>query len=226
MGQIGGLLKEEMPREKLIRFGPNSLTDVELLAILLRTGTKEKNVIELSREILSKFDTRVISRTSYEELLKFKGIKNAKACLIVSLFELSRRLKFESSRGDNKRICFRNSKHIYEFVCDDFLCLEVEKFMVLFLDSRNKLIKKEFVFSGGFNFASVDIKFILKKVLEYNANSIIVLHNHPSGDCSPSSEDLCLTEKLKCACLSLDVKLLDHLIIGASYLSLFDKGLL
>lgn len=225
MGQIGGLLKEEMPREKLVRFGPDSLTDVELLAILLRTGTKEKNVIELSREILSKFNTKVISRTSYEELMKFKGIKNAKACLIVSLFELSRRLKL-SSEDIDKKISFRNSQHIYEFVCDDFSCLNVEKFMVLFLDSKNKLIKKEFVFSGGFNFSSVDIRVILKKVLECNASSIIVLHNHPSGDCSPSSEDLNLTGKLKSACLSLDVKLLDHLIVGDSYLSLFDKNLL
>lgn len=226
MGQIGGLLKEEMPREKLIRFGSNSLTNVELLAIILRTGTRDKNVIDLSREILSKFDLKTISRASFEDFLKFKGIKSGKACILVSLFELSRRVQFGGSNLDDVDICFKNSKDIYSYVKSDFLHLDVEKIMIVYLDSRNKPIKKEFLFSGGFNKSYFDIKIVLKKIISVNCFKVILVHNHPSGDSSPSLADIDLTKRFIRACLEIDVKVIDHIIVGKYYVSLFDRNLI
>ncbi|NQZ85124.1 MAG: DNA repair protein RadC [Nanoarchaeales archaeon] len=224
MGQIGGLLKEEMPREKLIQFGPNSLTNVELLAIILRTGTKSKNVIDLSREILTKFDLNVICRTSFEEFLKFSGVKSSKACVLVSLFELSRRVQMSGSVLDN--VSFKCSKDIYSYVKSDFLHLSEEKVMIIYLNSRNKPIKKEFVFSGGFNKSYFDVKIVLKKILQNNCFKIIVVHNHPSGESLPSVADIDLTKKLVRACGILDIKVVDHLVVGRYYTSLFDRNLM
>lgn len=227
MGQIGGLLKEEMPREKLIRFGPNGLTNVELLAIILRTGTRDKNVIDLSREILSKFDLKTISRASFEDFLKFKGIKSGKACILVSLFELSRRVQFSGSDLlESSKVCFKNSKDIYSYVKSDFLHLDIEKVMIIYLDSRNKPIKKEFLFSGGFNKSYFDIKIVLKKILSVNCFKVILVHNHPSGDSSPSLADIDLTKKFIGACCGIDVKVIDHIVVGRYYTSLFDRNLM
>jgi DNA repair protein RadC len=225
MGQIGKLLTEEMPREKLIRFGPSNLTNVELLAIILRTGTRDKNVIELSREILSKFDLNTISRVNFEEFLKFKGIKVGKASILVSLFEIARRVQLGSlSDLLTDEVCFKSSKDIYSYVKSDFLHLDVEKVMVVFLDSRNKPIKKEFLFSGGFNKSYFDIKIVLKKILEVNCFKVVLVHNHPSGDSSPSVADIGLTKRFKRACEGIDVKLVDHIVVGRYYTSLFDRN--
>lgn len=222
MGQIDGLLVNEMPREKLVKHGPNTLTDVELLAILLRTGSKRKNVLELSREILTKFDTETMSRQSYEELLEFDGINIAKATLIVALFELSRRLK----ENPQKKLSFNNSCKIYDFVKDHFLHLKQEKVMILHLNSKNKLIKHEFISEGGLNQSLIDPKILFKKALIQNASGIILVHNHPSGDSTPSQEDITITQKIKNACQNLDIRFLDHLIIGDKYTSLFDQDLM
>jgi DNA repair protein RadC len=230
MGQIGKLLEEEMPREKLIRFGPNSLTNVELLAIILRTGTRDKNVIELSREILSEFDLKTISRVTFEEFLKFRGVSSGKASILISLFEISRRVQFGGSDSDSsisdlsKDICFKNSKDIYSYAKLDFLHLGIENVMVIYLDSRNKPIKKEIVFSGGFNKSYFDIKIVLKKILAINCFKVILVHNHPSGDSSPSLADIDLTKRFVRACNEIDVKLIDHLVIGRYYTSMFDRN--
>lgn len=223
MGRIGKLLMEEMPREKLIQFGPNSLTNVELLAIILRTGTRDKNVIELSREILSEFDLKTISRVTFEEFLKFKGVSSGKASILISLFEISRRVQFGSNK-DVSNVSFKSSKDIYSYVKLDFLHLNVEKVMLVFLNSRNKPIKKEFLFSGGFNKSYFDIKIVLKKILAINCFKVILVHNHPSGDSSPSLADINLTKRFKQACCEIDVKLVDHVIVGSYYTSLFDRN--
>ena len=223
MSNIKGILIEEQPREKLIKLGPNSLTEVELLAILLRIGTRDKNVIELSREILQTFDIQNMSRKTYSELLSFKGIKKAKATQIVATFELARRL---SSNTLPKKIPITKSEEIYNMVKDDFLFLKIEKTMVVYTDTKNHIIKKEFLFEGGLDYSLIDQKILIKNVLLNDASGIFLLHNHPSGDSTPSSEDKSITQKLKFSCETLGIRFLDHIIIGDNYYSFFDNDLL
>lgn len=124
----------------------------------------------------------------------------------------------------SKDICFKNSKDIYSYIKSDFLHLAVENVMVIYLDSRNKPIKKEIVFSGGFNKSYFDIKILLKKILAINSFKVILVHNHPSGDSSQSLTDIDLTKRFMRACNEIDVKLIDHLVVGKYYTSLFDRN--
>ncbi len=221
MGKINGFLKEEQPREKLINLGPDKLTEVELLAILLRTGTKDKNVIELSREILSNFTITQVSRKMYQELLTFKGIKESKATTIVAGFELARRLS--NSKNKKSKIKLLNSKDLYNYVKEDFDNLSYERVGVVFIDSKNNVIKKEILFEGSANSSAIDSKIILKKALIYDSCGFFLIHNHPSGDSTPSKEDLEVTSDIKHKSENLNIRFLDHLIIGEGYYSIFDN---
>lgn len=224
MSQIKGMLKEEMPREKLLNFGPQNLTDVELLAIILRVGTKNKNVLELSREIIEKFQVNLVSRKTINELLEFKGISKAKASQIVSVFELARR--FANKDINQKKIQLNSSSSIFEYIKPDLLHLTIEKVFVIFLDSKNQVIKKEQIFEGGLNYSLIEIRKIIKKSLDYNANSFFLVHNHPSGDSTPSKQDIQITNKLAEASELMSIKFLDHLVIGDDYFSFFDNNLM
>ena len=224
MGKIEGLLDEEMPREKLARFGPEVLTDVELLAIILRVGTKDKNVIEMSREIIEKFNVGLISRKTYEELLGFKGISKAKACQIVSVFELSRRF---ANKGIDKKVKLCNSRDVYDYVICDFDSLNIERVMAVFVDTKNQVIKKEFVFEGSINYSIVEPRDLIKRALSLDASGFFLIHNHPSGDTSPSEEDIFITKKIDGVCRDLNLRFLDHLVVGSgSFYSLFDNDIL
>lgn len=201
--------------------GAENLTDVELLAIILRVGYKGKNVIELSREILSKFSVSLISRKSYNELLEFKGINKAKACQIIAVFELSRRL---SIKNFESKIKITNSKDVYEIVKFDFDSLQIEKVMCVFVDSKNQIIKKCFISEGSINFCLIEPRKIIKQALIYNAYGFFLIHNHPSGDSHPSFEDINLTKKIKDITKNLGINFLDHLIIGNDYYSFYDNN--
>ena len=224
MSEIFGILKEEMPRERLIEFGPSALSEVELLAIILRVGTREKNVIELSREIISEFTSNVVSRKTYDELIKISGVKKAKACSIVAVFELSRRLYSKGLNVD--KICVKNSLDIYELVCGDFSGLLNERVMCVFVDVKNRVIKKEFVFEGGLNYSIIEPREIIKRVLALDASGFFLVHNHPSGDLSPSGDDISITIKIKGICDELNIRFLDHVIVGDGFYSLFDNDML
>ena len=219
------LLEEELPREKLIANGPETLTKVELLAILLRTGTKGKNVLELSREIIEKLGETQITRKTYEELLKFHGINKAKACQIVSVFELSRRLASNQTNSQTKTQ-IKNSDDIYNLIKHDFDALTHEKVMAIFVDSKNQIIKKEFIFEGGINYSIIEPRKVITKALYLNASGFFLAHNHPSGDTMPSEEDINITKKLKNISVQLNIRFLDHIIIGDEYYSLFENNLL
>ena len=222
MPEIRGLLKEEMPREKLMELGPSSLTNVELLAVILRVGTKDKNVLELSREILDSFSVSLISRKTYYDLLKFRGVSKAKACQIVSVFELSRRL-FSYSNKD--KIKLRNSQSVFNFVKGDYWNLELERVSCVFVDTKNQLLYKQFFSEGSINFSFVDIRKIIKMGLDLNSSGFFLVHNHPSGDLTPSREDIEISLKLKRICVEMDLRFLDHLIISENnYYSMFDNG--
>jgi len=226
MGKINGLNQSEMPREKLSKYGPEYLTDIELLAIILRVGIKGKNVLELSREILEYFNINQVSRKSYEELMSFEGIKNVKAGQIVALFELSRRLYSKNKKnGDkkNKKNKLLSSLDLYNEVKYDFLDLNEERVMIVLVNSKNNILKKEFINFGSINYSIIDIRKILKKVLLFDASGFFLIHNHPSGDSTPSQEDKNVTEKIKKVSSDIGIRFLDHIIIGDNYYSFFDE---
>jgi DNA repair protein RadC len=215
------LLQEEMPREKLIRYGKEHLTSVELLALLIKTGTKEKNVLQLSREILLTFTPQELLHIDVEKISSIKGISTAKACEIVSVFELSKRVHEQIEYKES----FSNSQEIYEYVKHSMQYNMTEQMRVLYLNTKNKLIKDEVVAKGSIQFVHIDIKTVVRKTLDLHASSIILIHNHPSGDTSPSSADIDLTTRVKQACEYFDIQLLDHIIIGNSqYLSFYDSS--
>lgn len=218
------MLEDEMPREKLIKFGPENLTEVELLAILLRTGTFNLNVIELSRQILSTFNINQVSRKTYQELLEFKGIKKAKATQIVALFEFARRT---NNKPIKNKIKIKSSKDIYDNIYLDFSNLTIEKVMLILVDSKNQIIKKEFIHEGSINYSIIEPRNIVKKALNYDAYGFFLIHNHPSGDTTPSQEDKNITKNIKQICDKLNLSFLDHLIIGDNrdnYYSFFDNS--
>ncbi len=221
MSKVQGLLDEELPREKLIKFGPQALTEVELLAIILRVGTKNKNVLELSREIIEKFSINLVSRKTYDELLEFRGINKAKATQIVSVFELSRRLSFNVIKKDVK---ITSSKHIFELTQQDFNSLTKERVIIVYVDSKNQVIKKDILFEGSINYSIIEPREIIKRVLSLDASGFFLLHNHPSGDTTPSQDDINITKKIKSICDKMNIRFLDHLIVSDNnYYSLYDS---
>ena len=220
MTKIKGFLNEELPREKLIHLGPESLSEVELLAILLRTGTKDKNVLDLSREILNSFSIELVSRKTFDELLKFKGIKEAKACQIIAAFEFSRRMLNKKSLN---KISLSSSNEVYDFVKNDFLYLNLEKVMLVFVDTKNQVIKKEFIHEGSLNYSIIEPRKVIKKVLDVGASGFFLIHNHPSGIVLPSDDDIKVTLRLKDICLKMDIRFLDHIIVGDDFYSFFDN---
>ena len=212
MGQVKGLLQNEMPREKLIAFGPSNLTEVELLAIILRTGSKNRGVIELSRDIMQAYNEETVTRLDYENWLDFDGISRAKAYSIIAIFELSRRLSLKSE--PESKIKLNKPEDIYNQVRIDFHNMTHESVIALFTDSKNQLIRKEHISKGGLNYSIVDPRILLKCALKHNASGIFLTHNHPSCDTTPSSEDINITKKIQKACKTLDVRFLNHLIIS------------
>lgn len=222
MGRLKILLEEEMPREKLIRFGAEYLTQVELLAILLRTGTKDKNVLDLSRDLLNKFSINQVSRKTYFELLNFKGIKQAKACQIIAAFEFARRA---STFGDNAKMSLTSSDDVYLYAKADVENLNYERVICIFVDTKNQVIKKEIIHEGSLNYSIIEPRKIVKKILDYHASGFFLIHNHPSGDCTPSKQDIEVTKELFEVCLKLDIRFLDHVIIGVKHYSFFDNSL-
>jgi DNA repair protein RadC len=207
--------KDDRPREKLMRLGARNLTDAELLAIIISSGNMKMSAVDLSRYILSK--------KSYNELMKFPGIGEAKAVSIVAAMELINRKKFD--KVPNRKIT--GSKDVYEEMYPVLSNLEHEEFWVLFLDRKNVIIHKKEIGKGGVAGTYVDLKIIFKKALELTASGMILVHNHPSGNTTPSSQDISLTEKIKKAAVFLDISLLDHIIFGGiKYFSFVDEGIL
>lgn len=213
--------KDELPREKLLRSGPEYLSDYELLALILRTGTRNKDVLELSKEILENFGMNEVSRKRIEDLVHFDGVKDVKASQIIAIFELARRL---ASKRPQKKEKLRNSKEVFDLVRFDFMDLDVEKVMLVCVNAKNQVIRKEFIFEGGLDYSVIDIRILFKKILNYNASGFFIIHNHPSGDPNPSSEDVKVTEDISYICSRLNLRFLDHLIVGEEYYSFADNS--
>ncbi|MGB4204174.1 MAG: DNA repair protein RadC [Bacteroidales bacterium] len=218
--------EDERPREKLALKGKMALSDAELLAILIGSGTKEESAVDLSKRILNSVNNNLIelSKTDIKGLLKFKGIGQAKALTIIAALELGRRRR---AAEPLQKPGISSSKDAYEIIQSLVGDSNYEQFWVLLLNRANKLIRSECISQGGIAGTVADPKRIYKLALEHNASFIILAHNHPSGNLNPSDEDIRVTRKMKQAGEALDIRVIDHIIAGENdYYSFADKGIL
>lgn len=216
--------EDERPREKMLQKGAAALTDAELLAILISSGTREKSALDLARDILGMANNNLkeLGRLNVLELQKVKGIGEARGITICAAMELGRRRQISEGL---ERITIQSSKEAASIVLPLLQDLNHEVFCVIYLNQARRVLKYELISSGGITSTVVDIRMILKNCLLYNANQMIIAHNHPSGSTKPSVADKELTNGLSEAAKLMDIKLLDHLIIaGGEYLSLSDEG--
>ncbi|WP_342265734.1 RadC family protein [Cardinium endosymbiont of Philonthus spinipes] len=217
---------EDRPREKLLRQGASNLTDAELLAVLIGSGTRNMSVVVLAQHILKAYGNSLqeLAKRSVQELQRFRGIGEAKAIAIVCAMELTRRRAYEPV---HKKELINSSAKAYRVLQPDLTDKSVEEFWVLLLNRANYLIKKLKISSGGTSRTIVDARFLFRLVLDHQAVSIILAHNHPSGNTTPSTTDIELTKTLIRAGELLDVAVLDHIIFtDRKYFSFSDAGML
>ncbi|OIQ37953.1 MAG: hypothetical protein BM563_07265 [Bacteroidetes bacterium MedPE-SWsnd-G1] len=214
----------DRPREKLIAKGKDVLSDTELVAILLGSGSKIESAVDLSKRVLSSVDNNLnaLAKLEVNDFLKFNGIGEAKAVAIITALELGRRRRGEAARELYK---ISSSKSVYELMQPILGDLHHEEFWVLYLNNSNKILSKMQLSKGGITGTLVDSRLVFQKALELKATSIILSHNHPSGSLTPSNADRQLTQKIKMAGAALDIKVLDHLIITQNnYFSFADNN--
>jgi len=207
--RIKDLPKIERPREKLISKGTQNLKDEELLAILLRTGREGKNVLELARQVLTKYPKKRLLKMQYEDLIKIKGINSAKACTILAAIELVKRAL---EKGEETLPIIRSTKDVIAqavYMRDKTR----EHLMTIYLNARNEMIFKKPMFIGTLNANLVHPREIFQEALKQNAASVILVHNHPSGDPEPSQDDLEITKRILEAGKIMGIDVLDHVII-------------
>lgn len=217
---------DDRPREKLIAKGKSALSDAELIAILIGSGNRDESAVDLSKKILKSVDGNLneLAKLSIEQLMTFKGIGEAKAISIITALELGKRRQFEVSLEKPK---ITSSKDVFNVMNPVIGDLEHEEFWVLFLNNSNKVLEKKQMSKGGLTATLVDVRLLFKRALELTSVAIIVCHNHPSGKLQASRADKELTNKIKQAGVTLDIKLLDHLIITEkAYFSFADEGLI
>lgn len=216
----------DRPREKLIQKGKFALSDAELIAILIGSGNSKESAVDLSKRILASSGNslNLLGKCSLQQLLRFRGIGEAKAISIIAAMELGRRRRSEEAQ---EKVKITSSSSVYELLQPILGELPHEEFWILYLNNSNKIIEQFQISKGGITGTLVDVRITLRKALEVGAVSIILAHNHPSGNLNPSEADKQLTRKLKTAVESLDIKILDHLIVTEkSYFSFADEGLL
>ncbi|MDW8849344.1 DNA repair protein RadC [Flavobacterium sp. MMLR14_040] len=217
--------EDDRPREKLMLKGKEALSNAELIAILIGSGSRNESAVSLSKRILASVDNlNMLGKMSISQLMNFKGIGEAKAITIVSALELGRRQRSEDALQFKNKIT--SSKVVFEIMQPIIGELPHEEFWVLFLNNSNKVISKSQLSKGGITGTIVDVRLVFKLALESGATGLILCHNHPSGNLNPSDADKEITMKLKLAGDSLDVKVLDHLIITETkYYSFVDEGI-
>lgn len=214
---------DERPRERFIHHGPQSLSNHELIAILLRTGTKDESVLQLANRLLSHFEgLRQLKNATLEEITEIKGIGSAKAIQILAAVEIGRRI---ANSTFNDRYVIRSPEDGAKYVMNDMRFLPQEHFVCLYLNTKNQVIHKQAVFIGSLNASIVHPREVYREALKRSAASIIAVHNHPSGDPTPSREDIEVTKRLAECGKIIGIDLLDHLIIGDNkFVSLKEKG--
>lgn len=221
---IKQMSENDRPREKLLSKGALALSESELLAIIIGSGHGDLTAIDIARMVLDSYANNLfeLGNATYEELLRFKGIGDARAVNILAALELGRRrAKAEAING----VRLDDSSQAYEYLRHRMSDLRTEEFRVLFFNNSNKLIREEVVSSGGLTATVVDPRVVIRRALELNALSMIVAHNHPSGNKNPSEQDVMITERLKQACMIMNIRLSDHIIVTKyDYFSFLDNG--
>lgn len=207
MKKIRDLEKIERPREKLARYGAARLSDTELLAIVLRTGTKKENAVRLAQKVLREFPKGAVAEAGLTELQKVSGIGMAKACEISAVFELGRRILFEK-----KRAVLLSPRDVWDSL-GDIRASAKEHFIVFYLDARSQETKREVISIGTLTESLVHPREVFEGAIRCNAAAILVAHNHPSGNVEPSDADRMVTKKLAEAGRILDIRLLDHVVV-------------
>lgn len=218
--------QDDQPREKLRDKGKVTLSDAELTAILIGSGNRDESAVALCKRILASVDNNLseLGKLSIKKLMEFNGIGEAKAITIIAALELGRRRRGEEAL-EKKQI--KSSKSVFELMQPLIGELSHEEFWIIYLNNSNKVIQKNQLSKGGITGTIVDVRLVLKIVLEVGATGIILVHNHPSGALKPSIADKQLTAKLSKAAQSLDIKVLDHLIITEkAYFSFADENIL
>ncbi len=214
----------DRPREKLVSRGRNALSDAELLAILIGSGTRNETAVDVARRVLTGFGNclQELGKASPHELQKHRGIGSARAVAIAAALELGRRRQTVEPK-DRPQIV--SSRDAYNVLAPLLVDLPHEEFWMLLLNRANRVIGRERISSGGVSGTVVDARMIFKKAIETLASSIILCHNHPSGNTRPSQSDLDITRKLRAAGEQLEIAVLDHLIVGeGGYYSFADEG--
>jgi len=216
---------KERPRERLLKLGPQALSNAELLAIFLRTGTRGKTALDLGRDLLNDFGSlRVLMRASPTEFCKHRGLGNAKYAQLQAALELSQRYIYEDLQ---QGVIFTSAQQTKHYLVSQLRHQQREVFACLFLDTKNQLLAFEKLFYGSINSANVYPREIVKRALQLNAAAIILSHNHPSGNPAPSLEDKHLTQQLIKALELVDVRVVDHMIVGNNQVVSFaELGLL
>ena len=223
--QINQWAEDDRPREKFLLKGKSSLSDSELLAILIGSGSRNESAVQLCQRILASTNNNLnqLGKISVNQLTNFKGIGEAKAISIAAALELGRRRRAEES-VELKKIT--SSKMVFEIMQPIIGELPHEEFWIIYLNNSNKIISKSQLSKGGITGTLVDVRIVFKTALEMGATALILCHNHPSGTLVPSDADKQITRKLKLAGESLEIKVLDHLIVTeASYFSFADEGI-
>ncbi len=226
MISIKSWAEDDRPREKLLLKGKNALSDAELIAILIGSGNRNESAVGLSKRILSSIDNNLskLGKLVVSDLIKFKGIGDAKAISIITALELGRRRRLEEALELPK---ITSSKAVFNSMQPIIGELQHEEFWVIYLNNSNKVIYKEQLSKGGLTGTVVDVRLVYKKAVEINAIALILCHNHPSGKLQPSNADKLITKKLKIAGETLDIKVLDHIIITENaYFSFADENIL
>ena len=226
LATIKSWAEDDRPREKLVAKGPVSLTDAELLAILIASGSRNESAVDLCKRILASVGNNLgeLAKLSINDLMKFKGIGDAKAISIVAALELGKRRRLAEATQREAITCSRDA---YDILLPLFEDLKHEEFWVLLLNRANKVVRKEKISTGGVAGTIVDNKIILKLAIEALASGMVLAHNHPSGNLKPSQADINLTKQIKQAAQLLEVNLVDHLIVtDHGYYSFADEGII
>ena len=225
--------QDDQPREKLLNKGKAALSDAELVAILIGSGNREESAVDLSKRILADVENNLseLGKLSIKQLMNFKGIGEAKAITIMAALELGRRRRSEDALEKKKIISSVSAFELMQPIIGE---LQHEEFWIIYLNNSNKVIQKNQLSKGGITGTLVDVRLVLKNALEFGATGIILAHNHPSGDPTPSAADLRVTKKIFEASKAVDLEMHDHVILGEpencpsakGYYSFSDSGLL
>lgn len=222
---IKEMLVEERPRERLIKYGSESLSNKELIAILLRNGTKKESVMELSDEVLKLIDNiSDLNELTINRLIQIPGIKESKAITILAAVELGKRINQSSNNYLDK---ISSPKDVFDKYSSQFINVTHEELWAIFLNTKKQLINSKLIFKGSLDQSIVHPREIFNNAIKYSSSSIIIIHNHPSGDCTPSKDDIETTNNLIACSRIINIPIIDHIIIGkTNYYSFRENNLI